>query len=386
MSDAARPDGKVASAIGILYDRDPAALAAFLKDDADGFVHRAGSMFNIKEALDFSPRSLQVVDQALATFHPDGFAMSTSAGGYAAYVGEVIRRHLGGTWEVEGEDGDALPALKKVPLGGGAEANLGPFLWVLKAEAAMREGSPVEAPVAGRYALLLEKVGRADEIPEPLPPDFVADLAKRGGEYPGPRPGGGGPDAAGPAGAGGAVGEPRATSDGEKAEALPPDRDAAGPALSAETRAEALRFGPLCYFVLAAVTDGTIDDEELDVFAEHLEELTVSSNPLTATVAADALEHADADAKLLIGDSGPTDALGLALHATLKLAACRIVAEDYHPEHAAGFLGDLQKLAEAVAGASGGASESQGRLLAALKGPAENAPRRDGPTGNGRGL
>ena len=154
--------------------------------------------------------------------------------------------------------------------------------------------------------------------------------------------------------------------------APPPDpnaRNSAAAAMSEEQRAEALRFGPLCYFILAAVADGTVDDEEASLFDERLEDLTASANPLTASVAADAREQAVADLKVLIGDAAPTDGLGLAIFATMKLFACRIVAEDLYPEHADGFLGDLQAMAEAVAGASGGASKSQARLLDILGRP-----------------
>ena len=169
---------KLMTALGVPMPVDAAALAVEVRDAADRFVEQAGQRFGIAELLDHSDRSLQVIDQALRLFHPDGFAMPTSAIGYGAYVGETFRQLFGsGTWELEGGNGDALPRLADATVGPEATANLGPFLWVLQISgelSASAEDDDVEvSSIAERYAMILDAVGRQPDIPEPIDADLV---------------------------------------------------------------------------------------------------------------------------------------------------------------------------------------------------------------------
>ena len=164
--------------LGVPMPVNREALADRMKGDAERFVEQAGQRFGIGQWLDYSGRSLQIIDQTLRTFHPEGFLMPTSAIGYGAYVGESFRKLFGsGTWELEGGDGDAMPRLANATVGPEATANLGPFLWVLQISgelSAAADGGDAEvSSIAERYAMILDAVGRRSEIPDPVDADLV---------------------------------------------------------------------------------------------------------------------------------------------------------------------------------------------------------------------
>ena len=64
---------------------------------ADRFARDAPKVFGV--TLDFSPQSLMIVDQIVETkFRRGKEAKATTPIPFAAYVGEVIRRNIGGRW------------------------------------------------------------------------------------------------------------------------------------------------------------------------------------------------------------------------------------------------------------------------------------------------
>lgn len=53
--------------------------------------------------LDYSVGSLRLLDNYIAQFLPEGYSLETTLFGVAAYVGETIRRHVGGVWTMSDE-------------------------------------------------------------------------------------------------------------------------------------------------------------------------------------------------------------------------------------------------------------------------------------------
>lgn len=99
--------------------------------------------------FDYSEESLGWIDDAIAKFHPDGTVQDSTVIGFGAYVGETIRRLLGGNW-VQDERGVAL--LQRV---GGKELSASPFSWVQK-----RLTNGMEDSVATRYSALKQQIGQ----------------------------------------------------------------------------------------------------------------------------------------------------------------------------------------------------------------------------------
>jgi tellurite resistance protein len=118
-------------------------LARMAQSHADSAQQQYATTF------DFSENSLGWVDDAIAKFHPDGNVEDNTLLGFGAYVGETIRRALGGVW-VQDERGVAL--LQKV---GGGEHSASPFSWVQK-----RFTNGMDDSVKAKYAALKQQVGR----------------------------------------------------------------------------------------------------------------------------------------------------------------------------------------------------------------------------------
>ena len=97
--------------------------AAEMKRQADGCVEGALKFWG--ETLDFSPRSLAVLDRLVATrfkTNESDDTIHTSVQAFGAYVGEVVRRYAGGEWHDEQMQGQ--PVLLNV---GTARKRLDPF-------------------------------------------------------------------------------------------------------------------------------------------------------------------------------------------------------------------------------------------------------------------
>lgn len=76
--------------------------AAEMKRQAEGCVEGVRHFW--RESLDFSPASLAIVDRLIATgfsAEEDDETIQTAVQAFGAYVGEVLRRHLGGVWHDE---------------------------------------------------------------------------------------------------------------------------------------------------------------------------------------------------------------------------------------------------------------------------------------------
>jgi hypothetical protein len=84
---------------------DPAQAPAHVADLAEACVRFVSARYGI--ALDFAPDTLSLLDQWLrdaraeANQNPEAGELVQSAAG--AYLGEVIRRHFGATWQAQGD-------------------------------------------------------------------------------------------------------------------------------------------------------------------------------------------------------------------------------------------------------------------------------------------
>lgn len=73
-----------------------------MKTTAGNFAESAGKDFAI--TLDYSEASLATLDETINKYYPEGVSLPTTYVLFGAYVGEVVRRNLGGEWErFEGE-------------------------------------------------------------------------------------------------------------------------------------------------------------------------------------------------------------------------------------------------------------------------------------------
>ena len=99
-------------------------------------------------ALDYSEASLARLDEALTRSHPDGNVPEDVLLSCGAYVGETVRRLLGGLWA---QDERGVAVLQRI---GGLELSASPFSWV------QRRAGGVENSIAHQFGLLKAQVGQ----------------------------------------------------------------------------------------------------------------------------------------------------------------------------------------------------------------------------------
>jgi hypothetical protein len=83
--------------------------AAEMQRQAEGCVEGVRQFWG--ERLDFSPQSLAVVDRLIQTGfgpQPDEETIATAVQAFGAYMGEVVRRTLGGVWHDEEMKGQPI--------------------------------------------------------------------------------------------------------------------------------------------------------------------------------------------------------------------------------------------------------------------------------------
>ena len=177
--------------------------------------------------LNYSEPSLQGLDDILAK--AQGGLSDNEIIGYGAYVGETIRRNLGGVW-IQDERGVALLADVGSP---GISAS--PFSWVQK-----RISNGGEDSLAYKYSFLRYEVTKA-----------------RGGAAP-----------AAPA-------VPNAAHVGLRISGAP----ATPPAAAGADDARTLSRAPLLVFLLVAAADGKLDRKEFKKFGEVLEQAANCPSP-----------------------------------------------------------------------------------------------------------
>jgi uncharacterized tellurite resistance protein B-like protein len=108
--------------------------------------------------MDFSESSMALTDEAISKFHPDGAALDTTIVAYGAYVGEVIRRNLGGVWQ---QDERGVAILKNI---GGVDITALPFSWTRK-----RFDNGMEDSLAYKYSFIKSEVAKSGVAVSPEP-------------------------------------------------------------------------------------------------------------------------------------------------------------------------------------------------------------------------
>ncbi|MGN6544295.1 MAG: hypothetical protein ACTHK7_04550 [Aureliella sp.] len=284
-------------------------FAAAMESRASSFVDSCQQIMQLD--YDYSPKTLQIMDQALAVYHPQGFAFETGWHSHAAYAGEVVRRALGGKW-VKEENGSGA-SLRGVA----GKATIYPFLWVSKRIDAVVQGSD-ENSLALKYVKLLQMLDRESEAPERLPDDWVRKHAEQ---------------------MSGEESSQAVAASGSQDSEAEDDGDAD------DDFASALAMAPTVCFFLVAAADGNIDKKEAKSFLSEVIKYATHPNPLIREVFG-TTPSKFAEFCTAITESAPL--------AVMKLALCRIAAEQRAPEHAAEFCQALLKMSTAIASSSGG--------------------------------
>jgi tellurite resistance protein len=142
--------------------QDNPALNAELARLAESHVESARTIF--QWSFDYSEESLEKIDKAIAQFHADGNTLESTVVAYGAYVGETIRRLLGGIW-VQDERGVAL--LDRI---GGQDLKASPFSWVQK-----RFANGMDDSIAYKYKFLKQQVGQTGRAIAPASKPEITD-------------------------------------------------------------------------------------------------------------------------------------------------------------------------------------------------------------------
>jgi len=197
------------------------SLNAELQRLAQSHVELAASRFGLN--LDFSEESLRQTDEVIARHQADGQSLEDTLITHGAYVGETLRRRLGGVW-VQDERGVAL--LEAI---GGTDLKASPFSWV---QSRLADGT-AEA-LASRFSSLKQQLPATTSTPKP-------------------------------------------------AMRLNIKRPATAAAAGAETSAEDMKTltrSPLLVFMLVAAADGKVDKKEMEGFQKVVMQVMATATPL----------------------------------------------------------------------------------------------------------
>lgn len=217
-----------------MSDLDYAKLADEIAERAAGHVSNARETFGV--TFDYSPQSLQLVDHVITKFHRDRAMFDHTIVTYGCYIGETIRRSLGGEWTPGSED-EGQPVLKDV----GGSVTVFPIAW-----AAKRFANGDIDRISFKYTSLLSTLDRLEEDPPRLDlPEVEASDVKH--------------------------------TDEEEEMAEETDQLSATEAVSPE---EIIARSPLLVFLLVAAADGSVDKKELLQFQKVLTAASESNCPL----------------------------------------------------------------------------------------------------------
>jgi hypothetical protein len=135
---------------------EPDELTAMMISSAEQIV-RYGAESHI--LLDFSEDSLNRLDRLIVLLHPDGAILDSTAIVYAAYVGEVLRRNLGGEWKHTEEHGLHFE---------GTNFKAGPLKWTRD-----KFADPAGNSLAAKYRAVKSLIQGGDAALSTVPPPPV---------------------------------------------------------------------------------------------------------------------------------------------------------------------------------------------------------------------
>jgi hypothetical protein len=118
-----------------------------LESMAESYAELARSRFGVP--LDFTVQSLTKLDAYVQSVFPDGCAFEVTIGSIATYVGEVVRRALGGTWQIN--PGDEPPCV----VVGTLRANV--FAWAMHVLGPNRDGETFSSKMDALTQLRAER-------------------------------------------------------------------------------------------------------------------------------------------------------------------------------------------------------------------------------------
>ncbi len=295
-------------------------LEEHIRTVAEGCRDSVKEHFDID--FDFSPKSLQLLDQVLANYHPDGFLLDAVVYSYATYVGEVVRQSLGGNWILDSGETQGV-SLRMV----GGKATIYPVMWMTKRLESLNQ-SHESSSLAYNYQRLLEWLGREDERPETIPVDLVASgIAKL---------------------------HPPRVSDGEHVDE---EEDEIGEDEQFSDD-ELLRMAPVFCFVLIACADGKMDAKEGKAFYSVIEKYLSHKDPIVREIFAAVPARFASDLEKVFKLLEKSGALAI----PLKLSLCGLAARSKYPDNADAYCKSLIEMANTVAASSGGWFGFGGRI------------------------
>jgi hypothetical protein len=280
---------------------DPAKLAEEIAARAAGHVSNAQETFGI--TFDYSPQSLQLVDHAITKFHGDRAMFDSTIVTYGCYIGETIRRSLGGEW-TPGSDDQGQPVLQAV----GGSVTVFPIAW-----AAKRFANGDVDRISFKYTALLSTLGRLEEDPPCLVLPEVENLSFANAD----------------------------DEDGEMTE----DADELG-ATDRIRSEEIIARSPLLVFLLVAAADGRVDKKELLQFQKLLTTASQSQSPLFRQTLNTLPSKLQEYTKSLV-EAG-------AISWMLELVQLSGILDEKHADEAKSFKESLYALAVQVAESAGG--------------------------------
>jgi hypothetical protein len=270
---------------------ETAELAQQIASMAATHVSTSKQFFDLD--LDYSPQSLQLIDHAITKYHGNQAALESTIATYGAYIGETVRRALGGTWK----ENDAGPALHDV----GGSATVFPFSWAHK-----RFHNGEGDLIAFKYEALLKVLNRSSEAPPKL----------------------------------------KIAAEPVEATVLPDEQPAAAANAKPEaTDAEVLERSPLLAFLMVAAADGNVDKKEMAKF-QQLVMSAAGKSPLFGKVVAGMVPKLGEHAQKLV-ELGP-------IGWSLELMRLSKILDEKHNADAKSYKQALYDIAKQVAESSGG--------------------------------
>jgi len=266
--------------------------------EARASQHATSVKQSLKVDYDFTPESLQRVDQALAHFHPDGFSFDLMLHNYSAYVGETIRRNHGGEW-IKEDDGTGASVR-----GIEGKATIYPFVWMAARMESLSSGENAKE-INSQYASMLESMDMLDKLPAPIPADYIHTLAE--------------PEIWG--------GSKTTESDANKKQ-----QGEGTSEFTAKEKQEAILKAPASCFVLVAGCDGNIDKKEAKAFMKDLQKQMASPNKLISSIFTVAATQLESDLESIAQEGS-----AMAITIPLTLMKARVAAEEMNADMAGEF-------------------------------------------------
>lgn len=299
-----------------MSESNAGGLASQLEELARNHVDLANAVHKIN--LNYSEGSLDEVDSSIVELQNSPELDDNTVLGLGSYVGETVRRNLGGDWETD-ERGVAF--LKNI---GGSEDTAFPFSWVNE-----RLNGEVGESITEKYESVKQQIAAAESLPEAIPVAVPAAATTPVAPV---------------------IAEPIAeTPSAEPVADTPPASSQAKKKIRrvmiSNDDKEILWRSPVLSFFLVAAADGNVDDQEIAGFEGMIANPAIFQSKLFRKIAKDVEPYVGSYFEELM--AGDFDYQG-ALRETADLL------DQKYPWEAETFKLSMLTMGKRVAQASGG--------------------------------